>query len=382
MKKEIAMSRIKGLCREMVEETKKEYHHFQIKAMDSMGFITYRCTSRCHTCNIWKRRVDPDRDELKEKDWMTVLSRLKQYGIRSFEVFGGDALIRKDTVLEILSYCKENDIATYFPTNANLCDRETVKELIDAGLGTVYLSIDDIGEMHDKVRGVEGTFSRVKEALDWFVKERGSGSFPKIIVCTTISNLNYKNFPALLEFLEKYPIDAVYPRPLGEFSKKNVQNSVINGSVPEPYFTSSDGNSHLMSIEELHNMKQVIHKTKKLDRKLYVNYRTFYGTRDDTFLSGNYDFKHCHIATTFVTVNPNGDVVPCPSFRSYVIGNLVEEPLEEIWGNKKHRDFIRYQQRKQIPLCRNCNMRVYYPSMLETFQYYYKRGLELCGLEG
>jgi len=382
MKKEIFVNRFKGLCRELVEETKKEYHHFKIKATDSMGFITYRCTSRCHTCNIWKRNVDPGREELSKQEWITVLSRLKQYGIRSFEVFGGDALLRKDVVLEILNYCKENDIDTYFPTNANLCDRSTVREMIDAGLGTIYLSIDDVGEMHDKVRGIEGTFSRVKQALEYFVEERGSCSFPKIIVCTTISNLNYKSFPELLEFLGKYPIDAVYPRPLGEFSSINIQKSEIDGSFPEPYFISSDGNSHLMSTVELNGMKQVLNRVKESEQKLYVNYRTFYGTKDDTFLTGEYDFKHCHIATTFVTVNPNGDVVPCPSFRSYVIGNLVERPLEEIWGNKKHRDFIRYQQRKQISLCRNCNMRVYYPSMLETFQYYYRRGLELCGLEG
>lgn len=376
------VSRFNGLCRDMMEETKKEYHHFQIKAMDSMGFITYRCTSRCQTCNIWKRNVDPEREELKKDEWITVLSRLKQYGIRSFEVFGGDALLRKDVVLDILNYCKDNGINTYFPTNANLCDRDTVKQIIDAGLNTVYLSIDDVGDMHDKVRGVDGTFSRVMQALEYFAEERGSGSFPKIIICTTISNLNYKNFPELLKLLEQFPIDAVYPRPLGEFTKTNIQNSEINGCFPEPYFASSDGNTHLMSIEELNGMKKMFQGIKNGNQKLYVNFRSFYETKDNTFLTGEYEFKHCHIATTFVTVNPNGDVVPCPSFRSYVIGNLLKQPLEEIWGNSKHRDFVKLQKNKQIPICRNCNMRVYYPSMLETLQYYYKRGIELCGLGG
>ncbi|KPK00678.1 MAG: radical SAM protein [Nitrospira bacterium SG8_35_4] len=357
-------------------EADYEYHHFSVKALDSMGFLTYRCTSMCRTCNIWKRNAE-ERDELSRDQWLSVLTKLKRYGIRSFEIFGGDALLRKDVVFDVVRYCSERGIKTYFPTNGNLCDRETVRSLVDAGLGTIYLSIDDIGEDHDGIRGVDGTFQKVKKALETFIEVRGGAQYPKIIICNTLSDMNFRNFSNIMDFLEQYPIDAVYPRMVGEFSESNVHLSSINGAVPEPYFASSDNASHLLNSVELGEFKSIIREEKKRRRNIYINYRVIDIAKDKTFLAGEYDYKHCHIATTFVTVNPNGDIVPCPFFRSYVIGNLLEQELEEIWGNALHRKFLSLQKKQKIAICKNCNMRAYYPSMLESIQYYFKRFREL-----
>ena len=375
MKFQIIKKNIIPLIREIPNEINYEYHHLSVKALDSMAFLTYRCTSMCKTCNIWKRNTE-EHEELSHDEWIAVLSRLKDYGIRSFEIFGGDALLRKDVIFDIVRYCAENGIKTYFPTNGNLCDRGTVKELIDAGLNTIYISIDDVGKDHDGIRGVNGTFQKVKNALKTFIDLKGTRDYPKIIICTTLSNMNYRNLPRIIDFLEQYPIDAVYPRMVGEFSNDNIECS-IDEIIPEPYFTSSENVSHLLSNEELLEFKEIIRNEKKRTRDIYVNFRVLDIAKDKTFLSGLYDFKHCHIATTFVTINPNGDVVPCPFFRSYVIGNLMEDNLDEIWGNSMHRKFIFLQKKRKIAICKNCNMRVYYPSILESLRYYHMRFREL-----
>jgi len=373
------LSLLVNFAKEMVAEAGREYHHLRVRALDSMGFLTYRCTSRCRTCTIWKREGE-GRDELDLEQWRTVIARLADYGVRSFEVFGGDALLRKDVIFDLIRHCQAHGIETYFPTNANLCDRETVQQLIDAGLGTVYLSIDDVEEAHDEVRGVDGTFARVRQTLDDFCRLRGDGTRPKIIVCVTLSKMNFRNFPKLIEFLEGYPVNAVYPRPLGEFSGANIEASTIDGLVPEPYFAPSDGESHLMDRDELREMRAMISRVRNASPKIYINWRSYYSTTDETFLQGTYPHRHCHIATSFVTVNPNGDVVPCPFFRQYVLGNLAESPLQNLWGNEKHRRFLKLQQQGGLPICKNCNMRVYYPSFRETFDYYIQRCLERSGI--
>ena len=370
MNLELIRKNLVPLIKEIPGEIKKEYCHISVRAMDSLGFLTYRCTSQCKTCNIWKRNKNEKTHELDRDGWLSVLSKLKHYGIRSFEIFGGDALLRKDVIFDVVKYCAENEIQTYLPTNGNLCDRETVKNLIDAGLHTIYLSIDDVGENHDGIRGVDGTFQKVKNALETFVYLKGSADYPKIVICSTLSNMNYQDFARLIKFLENYPIDAVYPRIVGEFNQDNIVKSNINGKIAEPYFVSSEKISHLFSLEELNEFKNIIEDIKTNANNLYVNFRELDTAKDKTFLSSEYDVKHCHVATTFATINPNGDVVPCPFFSSYVIGNLMEKNLDEIWGNFRHKKFINLQKRNKIAICSNCNMRVYHPSLLETLNYY------------
>jgi len=372
------VSLLAGAYRELSAELVRESHHKRVQALDCIAFLTYRCTSCCRTCTIWQREGSGV-GELTREQWLELVPGLAGYGLRSFEIFGGDALLRKDVIFDLTAALSGSGISTYFPTNANLCDRETVERLIGAGLGTVYLSIDDVDELHDRVRGVPGGFSKVAQALENFSTLRGCADTPSIVVCTTLSSLNFRNFPKLLEFLRGYPVQAVYPRPLGEFSAANVAASALDGKLPEPYFSSSDGGSHLMSPEDLVEMREMIREVRCRSYPFYVNWRTYYSTDDRTFLAGEYALSHCRVATTVVTINPNGDVVPCPFFRSYVLGNLTREPLAQIWGNERHRTFLAAQREGRLAICRNCNTRAYYTSLSETLCYYAKRALERTG---
>ncbi len=362
-----------SLGRTLKNEIQREINHVRVRAMDSLGFLTYRCTSRCKTCNIWQKNADENtKGELSKGDWLKVLSKLKDYGIRSFEIFGGDALLRKDAIYDIIEFCNKNGIVTYLPTNANLCDRETIRKFIDSGLNMLYLSVDGIDDEHDNIRGVDGTFKRIKTTLSTFIEEknRKGSCYPKINIVTTLSNMNYNKFSNLIKYFENYQINCIYPRNLVEFSKGNIENSNINGYTPDPYYVPSDSGSHLFTREELGEFKRIVKTVKRTRRNIRVDFRDIDMAKDDTFLRGVYDFKKCHVATMLVTINPNGDVVPCPFYNSYVIGNLLRNNLEEIWGNSMHREFIRYQQAKKLALCQNCNLPVYHPSIYDTLKYY------------
>ena len=353
---------------------RNEYHHLMVKPLNSLIFLTYRCTSHCKTCNIWSWGGEKSR-ELNKDEWLSVLSELKRANIRSLEIFGGDALLRKDVIFDIIKFCNQNGIHTHFPTNANLCDRETAKNLIEAGLYTVYLSLDDLGEAHDDMRGTHGTFSRVTEALDAFLSLRDSADNPRVIICTTVSNMNFKDLPRIVEFLENYQIDGIYPRITGEFNRQNVESSAIDGVLPQPYFVPTDMPTHLLRKEELGEFKEILKYLRGRKSKVYIDFRPFDLADDRTFLEGIHHVKNCRLATTLVTVDPQGNVAPCPFFLSYNIGNLKESGIKDIWGNLKHRRLIRYQQKKKLAICQNCNLSVYYPSMAETFSWRLKKAL-------
>ncbi len=361
---------------EFTRSLSRELNARKFRAMDSMIYLTYRCTSRCKTCNIWKRNAEESaRTELGWDKWEIILGRLGAAGIKSLEIFGGDALLRKDIIYDVISWCRDNGIETFFPTNSLLLDREAAARLVRSGLGTIYFSLDDVDEGNDRIRGQNGSFNLVARAIENLCTERGSGKRPNIVICTTISSLNYDRFEKVADFLRDFPIDALYPRVVCEFTEENIASSAVSGVRPEPYFTTTEETSHLLSPEQFHAFMDSVKRArgKSGKRPLYINTEAIETAGEQAFTTGVHPDRRCLICSTFVTVDPLGNVTPCPMFNRYTIGNLLESSLEEIWGSMKHRKFVRSQREKKIDICRNCVMRGYYPTLSETCSYYLKK---------
>lgn len=377
------MELIKNMSKQVFQDIRREYNYHNIRAINSIVFLTYRCTSQCKTCNIW-RRTDSKNKELSWDKWEKILKNMKDYSIKSVEIFGGDALLRKDIIFKMIEFCSQNGIETYFPTNSLLLDKETIKGLIEAGLGTLYFSLDDIGSDNDYIRGIDGAFPRVKKALEYVVELRGVSEKPHIVICTTISKMNYKHFEAIVEFLGNYPVNAIYPRVIGEFTRDNIQSSSICGVMPEPFFVSTDDTSHRLSQDEYNEFKKIMTKLKqrKTAKLPYINFRAFDDTDEDIIISGQGSVDRCLMCSTVAIVDPFGSVSPCLFFDKYTLGNLTANTLQTIWGSDKHKKFIKSQRQKQLLLCRNCISHFYYSSPGKTISYYKKRMYEkICGLK-
>ena len=73
-------------------------------------FMTYRCTSQCKMCTIWKhgKKIEKEK-ELSLEDWKNFFDNLDLKHIRSVEIFGGDSLLRKDVTLPLIEYIKEKN---------------------------------------------------------------------------------------------------------------------------------------------------------------------------------------------------------------------------------------------------------------------------------
>ncbi|GFO53873.1 hypothetical protein GMSM_08800 [Geomonas sp. Red276] len=374
------MDLIRGVARELSGNLTRELCHLRVRPFCALAFLTYRCTNRCRTCNIWEMGGSPA-GELDREGWLSAVSRLAGLGVRSLEIFGGDALLRKDAIFDVIAACRRLGISSYFPTNGNLTDHDTLARLIEAGLDMIYFSIDDLDEAQDRVRGVEGNFASIRGALDSFVALRGERTLPGLGIVCTLSRLNFRNFPRLVEFLEQFPVSAIYPRPLAEFSAGNVAASALDGVLPEPFFMPADGESHLMTPEELPEFKAMVRRMQSRRNRVYVCWSTYYATSEATFLKGEYPPAVCRVATTLTTISPNGDVSPCPFYRGYVLGNLLHDGAGEIWGSARHRRFIAAQKAGELPLCLNCNVSAYHNSSLAaTAKYYLLRAAEKSGV--
>ena len=104
---------------------------------------------------------------------------------------GGEPTLRKD-LAEIIAYTSRH-IPVAINTNGYLFGPETARELADAGLTQVKVSVDGLMENHDWNRG-EGSFERAMETLTHC---RDAG-IPTVILIMTLSALNFDDMPALL----------------------------------------------------------------------------------------------------------------------------------------------------------------------------------------
>lgn len=124
--------------------------------------LTYLCNLRCGFCHIWERRPE---GELSFEEWDRVLVRAPRF--LWVDLTGGEPLVRPDfpRILDAV-IVRHRPLVVHFPTNGSFPAR--LPELASRVRGSrlvVTVSIDGPPAVHDRMRGVEGSFARAVESL-------------------------------------------------------------------------------------------------------------------------------------------------------------------------------------------------------------------------
>lgn len=126
--------------------------------------VSFRCNARCHTCNVWRKRVN---DFTLDEYTRTFRALGRSAFWMTFS--GGEPFLRPDLIDIVLSayrHCRPGIIN--IPTNGLLVDRvvEGVARLTREAPQTkivINLSLDGIGAEHDVLRGVPGNYAKLRD---------------------------------------------------------------------------------------------------------------------------------------------------------------------------------------------------------------------------
>ena len=362
----------KSLCSEIRQISRREVCRHLVKPRNAVLFLTYRCTSRCNTCTIWQREVN-QQDELSLEDWQKFIDMIASTGIENVELFGGDVFLRKDVTIPLARYVKSKGIRTEIATNGHLLDWEMATGIVDAGVDCVYVSVDGVGKIHDEVRGVEGNFDRVETALQHLVSARGRKKNPRIVCNCTISSLNVEHFEEVLSFASKVGADSADFEYVGEINPESLAESAIDGLIPTPYYVPQ-GRSLLLNEEQAVLLKHKLESIKALSEPLDIEVTTINidTLTIDNIVTGIFPNKVCYMCKSLVTVDPSGNIMACPFFNNYYLGNFKEQPFDSIWNNERHIRFRKCQGQKKIAMCEYCILSVQrnptaYQSLVRTY---------------
>lgn len=168
--------------------------------------VTYRCNSKCKTCNIWniQNKVRSEA-ELTLDEWEKVLKSLGEspYWVT---ISGGEPFLRGDLV-EIIGLIERYNKPKIvnIPTNGILW--KVIPEKVGKVLETISpdttlvlnFSLDGVGEDHDKIRGVPGNYSFLVKSYRETVNLKKD--YPNLVVGihTVISSWNVHEIPKIYE---------------------------------------------------------------------------------------------------------------------------------------------------------------------------------------
>jgi radical SAM protein with 4Fe4S-binding SPASM domain len=342
-------------------------------------FLTYRCTSRCAACNIWQRAPD-ESGELTWDQWQPILEKLARAGVGAIELFGGDALLRKDLLCSMIRFCSENGITTFFPTNSSALTAETARELVEAGLGCIYFSLDEVPEINGSIRGIERHFEKVERAIESVKAARGSGQTPRIVCITTLSRLNHRYLDQLLRFSSSHGVDTHEIRALSEFPQWAIDSSAVDDIKPDPYFVSTDGGYHRLhghEAMELADRLRQLRRNRRAYAPMEIDMSNVEHLSGENFADLKYPPQTCQFCTTQMVLSPYGEVMPCLYFNNYVLGNLVDQMPGDVWGTLRHKLFCKTQRDRRIPVCDYCSIKPDHRPFSTTVKNQAHRVLEL-----
>jgi len=303
---------------------------------------------------MWQRTSDEP--EMSLEQWMKFIDMVEGRGIRNVEMFGGDALLRKDVLLPLTRYIRSKGIPEVdLVTNCTLMDCRTAHELADAGISTVYISMDGVDDVQDTVRGQEGSYLKVEHAVEYLKEARGSSGFPRIALNCTVSRFNSCGLHKIVDFADTHGVDSLAFEYAGEFPAQCLDVSAVNGIAPQPYFVSQ-GESILLNRQQAIALKQALRGIKKGKKhyKFSLITKNIDALRIENLVKGEFRNSKCYICRYLVTVDPFGNILPCAFFNDYHLGNVRTEHFNEIWKNEAHRRFMRAVDREKKQICMYC----------------------------
>lgn len=164
--------------------------------------MTQRCNLKCVHCYAHALEVDGV-DDISTDQAKTMIDDLAAYGAPVMLFSGGEPLVRKDLV-ELAKHATSKGMRAVISTNGTLITKEKAKELKEVGLSYVGISLDGMEEVHDRFRGVKGSFRKALQGI-----ENCQAEGLKVGMRFTVNKRNAVEVPGIFKLLKELEVPRV-----------------------------------------------------------------------------------------------------------------------------------------------------------------------------
>jgi MoaA/NifB/PqqE/SkfB family radical SAM enzyme len=326
--------------------------------------ITNRCNLACRMCGQWSgegymnSRRGNLRDEMGLEDWRRVVDELADHGIPSLLLRGGEAFLHPD-ILPLIEYIHRKGIFISIDTNGTRLAR-FAEDLVRIGKLHLTVSVDGPEEIHDSVRGVEGTFQKVRQGLAAVAEaEKKSGTALSKSITFTISPYSYRGLGKMPEVARSLGIGSIcivayyfFPGAVGKKYEEELRRNFGCGAFSwRGFHHEESGVDTDAFLKELRAYRAGLGDI--TDYPYFPmseeEYRTWFG--DAVTPVGS---DACANVEKLIDIQPSGDANFCVDFPDYTIGNVRDSTIAEIWNGPRAEAFRAYRRTRPLAVCSRC----------------------------
>jgi len=311
------------------ESSKLPSHLLQFSA-DKKPVVVWNMTKRCNLkcVHCYAQAVDPEGvDDISTAQAKVLIDDLSAYGAPVMLFSGGEPLVRKDLV-ELASYATSKGMRAVISTNGTLITKEKARELKNVGLSYVGISLDGGEEIHDKFRGVPGSFRKAIAGI-----ENCQAEGLKVGLRFTLNKRNAGEVPVLFGLLKDLEIPRicfyhlVYSGRGSELIKEDLDHAetraVVDLIMDETRALFDDGRpKEVLTVDNHADGPYVYYRLLKEDPKRAAEVMELLQMNE-----GN------STGRGIGCISWDGKVHADQFWRQHVFGNVLERPFSQIWDD-------------------------------------------------
>ncbi len=315
------MFRLSNLLKSVINKTPSRVLNGSIAIWN----LTNRCNLSCLHCYS---KADLDaQDTLSTKDIVDTLPKLKANGVKFLIFSGGEPLTRKD-IFEIAQACRELGIVTYLSTNGLYVKNSNAEKILKA-FDYIGISIDGSPEVHDKFRGLEGSFKESMKAVNLL----NSYNLTKVGIRFTLTKDTYDDLEFMFELAQKYNIPKIYISHL-VYSGRGLENLEMDIDKEQRERAVNFIIDKAFEYERTHRDIEIVTGNMEMDAILfYDRFVEVFPEYAEDMLSRLVEWGGNSAGRKLLNIDSKGVVKPDPFFP-LSIGNILEEDFSDIWTNK------------------------------------------------
>jgi radical SAM protein with 4Fe4S-binding SPASM domain len=339
--------------------------------------ITDLCNLRCHTCGQWGDNgylLNEDVNQLRKQEvsterYIEQLHDLKKHGHSPILYFwGGEPMLYKG-LLDLIDEGAKLGMPPTIATNGTNVAKNA-ERMVAAPMALIQISVDGSNpDTHNAARpGVNKSHNNFKdviaacEAIKEEKAKRGQ-TLPLVVTLTTINRENYfdlvniyERFKGLADmhiFYLSWWIDDETAKAYGQDFKDRFGEDMALPFGWVGDWNKFDYNALSQQLKELKKRSMPLSASPVYIMPDLVepdDLVTYYTKHSERF-----GYDQCVSIYQNPEIDSNGNLSPCRDYHDYVVGNIKEHSILELWNSERYVKFRKSIAKEGLmPVCSRC----------------------------
>lgn len=280
---------------------------------------TTSCNLRCPECPTGMQSLLRPKGNMDLEKFSKILDKLSPDLFYLTLYFQGEPLLNPHFT-EMVRIARDRGIFVATSTNGHFLDDKNVDLIIKSGLSHLIVSLDGLDQQTYEKYRVKGNLQTVTNGIKRLVeaKKASNTKAPFIELQFIVMRHNEHQMKEMREFAEQSGVDKLAFKSAQVYNF-DAESTIIPSLESKSRYRQNSGGKWVMA--------------KKIRNR-------------------------CHRIWSSLVITWDGKVVPCcyDKDADHQTGNLLEEPLSEMWKNHHYTAFRRQvlKNRSETEICRNC----------------------------